>query len=178
MQFLGPRDDVSRLMLAADLLVHPARNENAGMVLLEAMVSGNADSRERNLRIRVSHPAGGRKANSFPSRRRTISTSGWLRRPRRDRRWSRNALGYVARNDFHGMTEACVRKAIEVASRGGGRPDVSAGRDLCAAFGGQPAFERLFQLEGTVYRHLDGRRTLRFSAAGKHYFAKIHKVLN
>lgn len=39
-QFLGGRDDVVDLMLAADLLVHPARNEAAGVVLLEAIVMG------------------------------------------------------------------------------------------------------------------------------------------
>ncbi len=38
--FLGSRDDVSRFMLAADLLVHPAYSETAGMVLLEAMAAG------------------------------------------------------------------------------------------------------------------------------------------
>ncbi len=38
--FLGGRDDVVDLMLAADLLVHPARHEAAGVVLLEAVVLG------------------------------------------------------------------------------------------------------------------------------------------
>lgn len=38
--FLGGRDDIPRLLLAADLLVHPAYNENTGTVLLEAIVSG------------------------------------------------------------------------------------------------------------------------------------------
>ena len=38
--FLGGRDDVPDLMLAADALVHPARSEAAGAVLLEALVAG------------------------------------------------------------------------------------------------------------------------------------------
>ena len=38
--FLSGRDDVSELMLAGDLLLHPALDENAGMVLLEAIVAG------------------------------------------------------------------------------------------------------------------------------------------
>ncbi len=38
--FLGGRDDIPDLMLAADLLVHPARSEAAGIVLLEALVAG------------------------------------------------------------------------------------------------------------------------------------------
>jgi len=39
-QFLGGRSDVRDFMLAADLLVHPARSENTGTVLLEALASG------------------------------------------------------------------------------------------------------------------------------------------
>ena len=38
--FLGPRDDVPDLLLAADLLVHPARRENTGQAILEAVVAG------------------------------------------------------------------------------------------------------------------------------------------
>jgi len=38
--FLGPRDDVPRILAAADLLVHPAHQEAAGIVLLEALACG------------------------------------------------------------------------------------------------------------------------------------------
>jgi UDP-glucose:(heptosyl)LPS alpha-1,3-glucosyltransferase len=38
--FLGPRDDVPRILVSADLLVHPAYYENTGTVLLEALASG------------------------------------------------------------------------------------------------------------------------------------------
>ncbi|MEX0941155.1 MAG: glycosyltransferase family 4 protein [Pseudomonadales bacterium] len=37
---LGGTDDVPAFLLAGDLLLHPASDENAGMVLLEAMVAG------------------------------------------------------------------------------------------------------------------------------------------
>ncbi len=39
-KFLGLQDNISELLLAADLLIHPARFEAAGMVLLEAVASG------------------------------------------------------------------------------------------------------------------------------------------
>ncbi len=38
--FEGARDDVPRLLQAADLLLHPARTAKAGAVLLEALVAG------------------------------------------------------------------------------------------------------------------------------------------
>lgn len=37
---LGPRDDVPALLQGADLLIHPARSEPGGAVLLEALVAG------------------------------------------------------------------------------------------------------------------------------------------
>ena len=37
---LKGRDDIPRFLIGADLLVHPAYVENAGMVLLEAIVAG------------------------------------------------------------------------------------------------------------------------------------------
>jgi UDP-glucose:(heptosyl)LPS alpha-1,3-glucosyltransferase len=40
LQILGGRDDVSQLLWAADLLLHPAYSENTGTVLLEGMVAG------------------------------------------------------------------------------------------------------------------------------------------
>ena len=39
-RFLGGRSDVPDFLLAADLLIHPARKENTGTVILEAMVAG------------------------------------------------------------------------------------------------------------------------------------------
>ncbi len=39
-QFLGGRTDVPDFLLAADILLHPARKENTGTVILEAMVAG------------------------------------------------------------------------------------------------------------------------------------------
>jgi len=39
-KILGGRDDISELMWAADVLLHPAYSENTGTVLLEGMVAG------------------------------------------------------------------------------------------------------------------------------------------
>ena len=38
--FMGGRDDVAKWLLAADVFLHPARSENTGTVILEAMVAG------------------------------------------------------------------------------------------------------------------------------------------
>jgi UDP-glucose:(heptosyl)LPS alpha-1,3-glucosyltransferase len=38
--FLGHREDIAEVMAAADLLVHPARHDTTGTVILEAVVNG------------------------------------------------------------------------------------------------------------------------------------------
>jgi len=38
-KFLGPRDDVASIMKSSDLLLHPARQEAAGNVIIESLVS-------------------------------------------------------------------------------------------------------------------------------------------
>jgi UDP-glucose:(heptosyl)LPS alpha-1,3-glucosyltransferase len=39
-KFLGGRDDVPHLLLAADLMIHPSVNEAGGIVLLEGLAAG------------------------------------------------------------------------------------------------------------------------------------------
>ncbi len=46
--------------------------------------------------------------------------------------------------------------------------------DLAAAWRGHDPFERVARLEGEVFRDVSVRRTLRFEAAGRSYFAKVH----
>jgi len=46
--------------------------------------------------------------------------------------------------------------------------------DLAAAWRGDDPFERIAQLDGEIFRDVPTRRTLRFEAAGRSYFAKVH----
>lgn len=48
-------------------------------------------------------------------------------------------------------------------------------RELAACFAGTDPFAAILDLEGTVYRQMDGRRTLRFERGGRGYFAKIYR---
>jgi len=40
---------------------------------------------------------------------------------------------------------------------------------------GEDIFDRLFALEGKLYRNKEGRRTIRFTIDGKNYFGKFHR---
>ena len=46
--------------------------------------------------------------------------------------------------------------------------------ELAEAWGEIGLFERVWALEGEVFRDVANRRTLRFEVAGRAYFAKIH----
>ena len=39
---------------------------------------------------------------------------------------------------------------------------------------GKDIFQTLFALEGEIFKHKEGRKTIRFSLNGKDYFAKLH----
>ncbi len=45
---------------------------------------------------------------------------------------------------------------------------------FAAFWAGKDPFEEAFQLEGEVFRQVKTRRTFRFEAGGKSYFAKVH----
>ena len=46
--------------------------------------------------------------------------------------------------------------------------------DIAAQWAGRDPFDAAAQLQGEVFREVKTRRTLRFEAAGEHYFIKIH----
>ena len=46
--------------------------------------------------------------------------------------------------------------------------------DLAAAWCGDDPFERIAKLDGEIFRDVPNRRTFRFVAAGRSYFAKVH----
>jgi len=105
--FLGGRSDVPRFLLAADLLIHPARKENTGTVILEAMVAG--------LPVLVSDVCGYSKhvlkseAGKVLSDASNITLSaselaGMLNQHDIEE-WSSKALMYADREDLYSMPE-------------------------------------------------------------------------
>lgn len=107
-EFLAGRDDVPRFLLGADLLVHPAYNENTGTVLLEALVAG--------LPVLVTDVCGyahyieeadcGRviptpfQQAQFNQTLLQVLEDGEVRR-----RWHDNALGFAERADLYSLPE-------------------------------------------------------------------------
>jgi UDP-glucose:(heptosyl)LPS alpha-1,3-glucosyltransferase len=107
------RDDVPVLLQAADLLIHPAREENTGMVLAEALAGGlpvlcsGACGHARHVRA---SGAGSVLPEPFRQQDLDAALAGLLaddREPLRAR-----ALDYAGRTDLHSMHER-ILEALE-----------------------------------------------------------------
>ncbi|WP_285274622.1 glycosyltransferase family 4 protein [Halopseudomonas bauzanensis] len=107
-QILQGRDDVPRFLLGADLLIHPAYNENTGTVLLEALVAGLPVLttavcgyahyiEEADCGLVVPEPFEQSTLNSWLAR--------ILDDPETRQEWQQNALEYAEGADLYSMPE-------------------------------------------------------------------------
>lgn len=105
---LKGRNDIPHFLLGADLLIHPAYNENTGTVLLEALVAG--------LPVLVTDVCGyahyiaeadcGQVLQSpFSQDRLNQSLQKMLEDGEQRQVWSRNALAYARHADLYSMPE-------------------------------------------------------------------------
>jgi UDP-glucose:(heptosyl)LPS alpha-1,3-glucosyltransferase len=105
--FLGGRNDIPQLLLAADLLIHSARKENTGTVILEAIVAGlpviataacgyAKHVAKSNSGLVVAEPFNQTNLNQELS---TILQTDKLQQ------WSENGLNYAATENLYSMPE-------------------------------------------------------------------------
>lgn len=105
---LAGRDDIPRFLLGADLLVHPAYNENTGTVLLEALVAGLPVlcSAVCGYAHYIDEAAGGRV---IPEPFAQATMDGLLQEILLDRAqraaWQRNALAWAESADIYSNAE-------------------------------------------------------------------------
>lgn len=109
--FLGGRDDVPRFLLGADLLIHPAYSESAGMALLEAVVSGLpvlATDICGYAHYIEEAEAGRLVASPFTQNALDSALAGMLADPEARARLSRNALAFSEHADIYSLHEKAV----------------------------------------------------------------------
>jgi UDP-glucose:(heptosyl)LPS alpha-1,3-glucosyltransferase len=113
--FLGGRNDVFDFLLAADLLVHPARSEAAGMILLEALTAGLpvAVTDVCGYAFHIATAGAGVVLPSpFEQAAFDAAVRDMLASTKREE-WSRNGLAYAAREDLY----SCHQRAVEIIER-------------------------------------------------------------
>jgi len=117
--FTGGRDDVARFYHAADLLLHPARTETAGHILLEAMICGLPVIVTENCGyafhvqragagLVCPHPFEQRELNRLLLN--ACSSNG-------ADRWKQNAFDYCEKTDLYSMVEKAASVIIARAER-------------------------------------------------------------
>lgn len=108
--FLGGRDDIPRFLLAADILLHPAYNENTGTVLLEAMASGlpvlTTDICGYAHYIQ-SADAGIVIPSPFQQKQFNQALENMLLSPKRTK-WQANGIAFAKHADIYSMPERAV----------------------------------------------------------------------
>ncbi len=117
--FTGGRDDVADFYRAADVLLHPARTETAGHILLEAMICGLPvivtencgyafHVRRAGAGLLCPHPFGQRRLDQL--------LAGALCDSDRDH-WKKNALDYCEQTDLHSMVDRAADVIVARAER-------------------------------------------------------------
>jgi len=177
--FTGGRDDVPELLRAADVLVHPARQENTGNVLLEALAAGLPVIATANCGY-ARHVEAAQAGNVLPlpysQQSLDRALAGMLQGGERER-FAANGRAYGNDEALCRMPEAAV-DLIEGWHAGAddGPPSFEGCidpplSDLAARL---PRVEDWLAMQGTEYRRTRERRTVRFDHAGKAYFLKAH----
>lgn len=121
--FLGPREDVPRILLGADLLIHPAYHENTGTVLVEALVAGLpaiASAVCGYAHYVENAQAGWVVPEPFDQRVFNRLVRDALDNDRL-REFGKRGIAFAQTEDLHGMVDAAVETIETVASARAGR---------------------------------------------------------
>ena len=179
--FLGGRTDVSDLLRAATLLIHPAYNENTGTVLLESMAAGLPvlTTDVCGYAHHVSAAGAGCVLESpFNQHRLNETLEQMLRADLTD--WAKNGPQYVKQPLFSVMPIKAL-EVIEQSSPSLNKPTQQS-KDffyladrLKLANQKQMSFDEVMALPGKVFREEDGRRTLRLEKQKTGYILKTHQ---
>ena len=114
---LAGRSDIPRFLLGADLLIHPAYNENTGTVLLEALVAGLPVlcTGVCGYAPYVTTAAGGQVLpEPFAQEALDTALQGCIEQPEQRRAWQQNALAWAGTADIYSNAE----RAAEIIMQG------------------------------------------------------------
>ncbi|WP_062064622.1 lipopolysaccharide core heptose(I) kinase RfaP [Cellvibrio sp. OA-2007] len=186
--FLGPRSPVGDLLHAADVLLHPARKELAGNVILEAMLCGCpvvASEHCGYAHYIVEQQLGQLiPANTSPlviaqqlAETFAVEKQAWR----------------VAAENFAQTSDVFSRPAVAVAAlekiatakrnvladfscvQTPAGHDVILRDELIDSWKGQDVFSLMENMQGTIAREMKDRQTLRFEINGRGYYRKWHR---
>jgi UDP-glucose:(heptosyl)LPS alpha-1,3-glucosyltransferase len=105
--FMRGQPDVTRFMLGADLLIHPAYSELAGMVLLEAIIAGLPVLATDicGYAFHVERARAGRVLGSPFEQEELNRLLAWMLEAPEREQWSQNGIRYGQMHDLYSMPE-------------------------------------------------------------------------
>ena len=118
-RFMQGQEDVTRFMLGADLLIHPAYSENTGTVLLEAIIAGLPvlATDVCGYAFHIERARAGRiLASPFEQQRLNQALAEMLDSPERQQ-WSENGIRYGQQEDLYSMPDVVVAYIEAAAGR-------------------------------------------------------------
>ncbi len=117
--FLGGRLDVADWLFAADLLLHPAYSESAGMILLEAMAAGLPvlATDTCGYAPHVTRAEAGRVLSSPFSQTECNRAVAEMLLSKERARWGLNGLAYAAREDLYSCHEQATDLIEQIVRR-------------------------------------------------------------
>ena len=118
-RLLGPREGIPELMAASDLMVHPARLETTGAVILEALVNGLPQVTSANCGnvVHVQRAAAGIVLKEPFSARALEQALVDAADPARRAQWSANGIAYGANPELYRGIERAAEFVIADAAR-------------------------------------------------------------
>lgn len=178
--YLGGRSDIPDFLFGADLLLHPAYKESAGIVLLESVVAGlpvlTTEScgyahyvKRANAGIVLHEPFSQYDLN----RTLCMMLTTMAQQP-----WVENGIRFGLQHRFSKMPTVAsnhIKHYVDTyAIHHTSSAYIWQNRQTSPCIAAKHIFTHVEKLQGEVYREVAGRKTLRFVHDNQAYFAKIH----
>lgn len=186
--FLGPRSPVGDLLRAADLLLHPARKELAGNVILEAMLCGVPVVAshhcgyahyvvEQQMGELIPAKASPTAIAQLVTEMLAVNTDVWRKRAELFAQtsdvFSRPAVAVAALEKIASAKKNPVTGSVQVQSAPG--QCVILRDELISEWKSQDVFSLMENMQGKIAREMKDRQTLRFEINGRGYYRKWHR---
>jgi len=186
--FLGPRSPVGDLLHAADLLLHPARKELAGNVILEAMLCGVPVVAsyhcgyahyiaEQEMGVLIPANASLIGIAELVAVTLAVNAGVWRKRAELFAQtsdvFSRPAVAVAALEKISDAKKYPSENALQLKTSAD--PVVILREELSDAWKGQDVFSLMENMQGKIAREMKDRQTLRFEINGQGYYRKWHR---
>ncbi|MDB2384497.1 glycosyltransferase family 4 protein, partial [Endozoicomonas sp.] len=113
--YTGAREDISKIMLCTDLLIHPAYTESAGMVLIEAIAAGLPILTTENCgyAFHVKEAQAGITISMPFEQERLNQALLEMLAPQQRQNWQTNAINYADKTDLYSLHKRAAQLIID-----------------------------------------------------------------